>query len=109
MLCVIRCYVLLNVIIRFRKCRRALSYVCWIVTFENYRFRKYVGQSVCLFVCLSTLYRPQFFTDGLDISYIGRYRLTLGAYCFLTKSGQGQGQGHQKREKHILGHNFAPN
>ena len=36
-------------------------------------------------------------------------RSMLEAYFFWHKSGQGQGQGHQKRLKHILGHNFAPN
>ena len=53
-------------------------YVCLFVTFENSRFRKYVGRyvcmSVCLFVFLLVLQRSQFSLDQLDISHTYRQR-----------------------------------
>ena len=93
-------------ILRCRICHSVSDFICLFVTFENYRFWKYVGRNVCLFVCLFVcllaLSRPQFWTNRLDIVHMYWYDRILQAIRFWSKLGQGQGQGHKKVKNTFL-------
>ena len=73
-----------------------LTSVYLFVTFENYRFRKYVGclvcLSVCLFVCVFLDLLLDDSTDFAQISYTGRSQSNWDTHQIWAKSVHYQGQ-----------------
>jgi len=64
---------------------------------------------VCLFVCLSALYRPHFYSNHFKTCTDNTYLSQIEAYCFWSRSVQGQGQGHQNFKNRFFPHNFMQN
>ena len=79
------------------------------ITCRNLRFRQVcwsvglsICPSVCLSVCLFALYRPQFSSDFLQISWEHATRLSDETALFWSPKVKGQGQGHRKgQNRHV--------